>query len=121
MRERIWKKNDYFQISGKRIEMDPLIVELPEEAPLTYYYNWASDPVGKVTELRLEDGEITGEVEVFDHEFDEETLDKLGCRLGGYYRSVTYDDDRQSSVKSAKLVGVSFVLKHLMPGWPKDE
>lgn len=90
MRHKIWTKDDFFEIGGQRIDMDPAVVELPESTMLSWNYNFGdpAGPYGEVTDIRLEDGEITGELRVFDPTWDDGTMADLNVRLGGYFTNV---------------------------------
>lgn len=97
MRHPIWLKDDYFQLGATKIEMDPAVVELPEEPiVLTWLYRWEEAPLGSVTDLRLEDGEITGEVKWADNKGAQSAkalLEHGDLRLGGYYTEVVRKDN----------------------------
>lgn len=117
MRYAIWKKEDFFEVSPEliRIDMDPSVVELGEDLSVSYRFNHNDPPLGKVTDVRLEDGEISGEVEFFDPTWDDETMEQLKCRLGGYYSKVMKNDEG-NVILSAKLLGVSIVPEWDIPG-----
>lgn len=121
MRHTIWKRDDFFLIGGERIDMDPAVVELPEETPLVWNFDFSKGiPMGKVTDIKLEDGEITGEVEFFDPAYDDVyKLDEFNCRLGGYYLSVEKTEDGKNITK-CRLQAVSVVLNSGMPRLPKE-
>lgn len=121
-RQKIWKKDDYFQTyAGGRIDMDPAVVELPTEPiPLLANFNYTTS-YGQVVDIRLEDGEITGKVlEDPDRALAISQLLELDCRLGGYYKGVYYTDEDKSQVATCRLSAVSFVLEQNMPGYPKE-
>lgn len=123
-RIKIWEKDDFFQISSERKDMDPAVVQLPEEGiPLAWQYNWEKT-YGVVRDIRLEDGEITGEVEFFDkhHQAQVEALLKHGdVRYGGYYSEVKErKDGNVSTVTECRLRAVAIVMNHTMPGWPRE-
>lgn len=121
MRFPIWEKDDFFQFGGERIDMDPAVVDVKEqELPLFYGYVFHVDPIGKVTDIRLEGGEITGEVEFYDNGKDFALLMlptgdyPAMCRLGGYYMEVSRGATR---VSACTLKAVSVMLMQNTPGW----
>lgn len=115
MRHKIWEKDDHFEVGGKRVDMDPSVVELPEEAHLVWEFNWDDKrgPYGSVTDIRLEDGEITAKIKFFDPSWDEELL--KSCRFAGYYTKVEKNAEG-SQVTKCKLKGVSVVPISNVPG-----
>lgn len=117
MRHPIFKKDDFFTIGKDRVEMDPNVVELPEEVALAWSFDWAgaAGPYGVVTELRVEDGEITGELRVYDPTWDDSYLDGTRSRLGGFYSGIVYNKDR-TRVEKCTLKGVSIVHYPVNPG-----
>lgn len=126
MRYPIWKKEDFFSfVNGPRIDMDPAVVVIPEECVLGWNYDLARDPIGKVTDIRLEDGEITGEVTFFDSNEKYEqflTPEKEGfealCRLGGYYTDVKkLGTAKNQRVTSCDLRAVFMMMMDHTPGW----
>lgn len=129
MRYKIWKKDDFFQFNSnpdRRIDMDASVVDISsEELPLVWQFAWKSTPFGKVTAFRLEDGEITGELnwasknESVEHA--KALLEAGDVRLGGHYKEVYYTDETKTRVEKAKLVGVSLVMKEQIPGWQKEK
>lgn len=117
MRHNIWEKDDFFTLNGsERIDMDPSVVELPESAPLTWQFDFtdARGFYGNVTDIRLEDGVITGEVEIYDPTWNADTIGDLNCRLGGYYTKVEKNEDG-TVITSCYLRGVSIVSKIDIP------
>lgn len=114
MRRPIWKKEDFFLIGGQRIDMDPAVVELKDGLPLVWGYDFERQPIGKVNDIRFEDGEITGDVELFDQALEEVLLESGSCRLGGFYKSVEKNEDGTVVLK-ASLKAVSVVLLANMP------
>jgi len=115
MRHPIWKKDDFFIIGGERIDMDAEAVELPDEAYLFWGYNHGdpAGPYGKVTEMRVEDGEVTGELTVWDPTWDDNTMEDINCRLGGYFTHVEKRTDLDGSnavVTKCHLRAVSVVM-----------
>lgn len=124
-RIKIWKKDDFFQISSERKDMDPTVVQLPEgEIPLAWQYNWEKT-YGVVRDVRLEDDEITGEVEFFseiDQAHVEALLEHGDVRYGGYYSEVKErKDDKVVTITECRLRAVSIVMNHTMPGYPKEK
>lgn len=121
----IWKEDDYFHfVDGPRIDMDPSVVELPEESPLVWQYRMEKPPVGVVTDIRLEGEEITGEVEFFDTAEGAMVKDEMDktLRLGGYYSDVKkkiITPGKQEVVTKCTLRCVSVMLLTLTPGWPR--
>lgn len=132
MRLPIWKKDDIFEIGARRIDMDPAVVELPEGVtPLTW--NYQDDTIiGKVNNIRLEDGEILGDLEIKDDVRYEmidgvptgvivgttrsliyEMIHHGDVRLGGFYSNIEQKNDR---VLKAKLRSVSVILEWKNPG-----
>jgi hypothetical protein len=126
MSEKIWKKDDYFLIGGKRIDMDPSVVKLPEEGRvlLTWGYDFdnVSNIMGWANNIVLEDGEILCDLEFNDVVVEPEILDMLSdetnmARLGGYYTGVEQYTDAKGGehVISCELKSVAFILN---PGFP---
>lgn len=115
---KIWEKGDFFLIGGKRIDMDPAVVELPKVSPLTFGFNWTVDMLGHVEDIRLEDGEILGTPVFSDETVDYEVLP---LRLGGFYKGIEYADESKTRVSKATLKAVSLVLKSDMPGFKRKE
>lgn len=111
MRHPIWKKDDFFVVGNQRIDMDPAVVELPEQTSLSwgFDYNDARGPYGHVTDIRLEDGEITGELTVFDPTWDDNTLKDLNCRLGGFYNGV----ERKSDLDGSNAIVTKCILREV--------
>lgn len=119
-RIKIWEKDDFFQISSERKDMDPEVVQLPEgEVALVWQY-YFEKPYGVVRDIRLEDDEITGEVEFFnetDRSQVEALLEHGDVRFGGYYNGVeTRKDGKTEIVTECQLRCVSIVMQHSMPG-----
>ena len=116
---KIWKKDDFFLIGGEHIDMDPGVVQLPEDTTLVWQYFFEGVPMGKVDNIRLEDGEILGDI----HMFEEDQAEKIeaikdNIRLGGYYSDVQkVKDENGTRVTSCKLRAVSFVLRSTMPSF----
>lgn len=111
----IWAKDDYFDHGDIRIDMDPSVVKLPEDSiPIVIGFNWADLPVGNITDLRLEDGEITGEVFWADKDQKNhcETLVESGDMFfGGYYNHVvqTTGKNVKKRVLSCELLAAGLV------------
>jgi len=123
MDNRVWQKDDFFQPRGrKRIDMDPTVVELPEErVPLMWNFDQNS-VYGYADNFKLEEGEITCDLNFFNEQEAEhfEALDSNGdTRIGGYYSGLIYTDETESHIESCKLKGVSVVLTANMPGYDK--
>ena len=93
--------------------MDAAVVRLPEEAPIVWMNEFEKDPIGKVTNIYLEDGEITGEAEWFGEQWSDQAVSDLKCRLGGFYSNVTHNEGR---VVLAELKACSLVTEAQMPG-----
>lgn len=116
MRYKIWEKDDFFLVGGERTDMDPSVVELPDETILEYGFNYNTKPLGRVSDIRLEDGEITGEVEFWEPTLSDETFAKLDCRLAGYYNNVY---QKNGNVTGCSLRSVSMIPWTSSPGYPK--
>lgn len=118
MRHPIWKKDDFFQfIGGERIDMDPAVVELPEEPTLVAWnFNWdaVNNQSPMASDFRLEDGEITAEIEWRSEHMSDEMMKELEVRFGGYYLNVQKSTNR---VHSCSLKGVSLMFMSQTPGW----
>lgn len=122
MRYPIWKKDDFFYPQGLetgRIDMDAEAVTLPtERLPITWMFNLDRPKFyGHASDFKLEDHEITCEVEWITPEVDDNTMEILDVRLGGYYTEV---ERRANVVTSCVLKGVSVMMLLQTPGWPKD-
>lgn len=117
MRYDIWKKDDFFKLGDQRIDMDPACVELPEEAHLSWNFDWGAGPYGKVTDIRLEDGVISGEFTFYDPTWLDEALPEEFFRMGGYYRNIEKNHDG-TVVTKCRLHAVAVVLT---PVYPKME
>lgn len=118
VRHPIWKKEDFFQfIGGERIDMDPAVVQLPEKpSPVVWNFNWDSVNNGSAmaSDFRLEDGEITAEIEWRAEHMNDDMIEELGIRFGGYYTGV---EKRGNTVTKCELKGVSLMFLHNTPGW----
>lgn len=118
MRKTILEKDDFFELGSenKKIYMDADAVELNEGTlPLSYNYNHEKLLLGKVFDIRVEDGRITGEVEFF-NEADALVMDEVHWTLGGYYSDVKYADAEKTRVGSAVLRAVSVVPVSMIGG-----
>ena len=127
--EKIWKKDDFFNIKDGRLDMDQSLVELPEPEetwPLVWQFEW-DKVIGKITNIRREDEEIVGDIEIKDDIHYEvvdgvatgvhtdnyrsmlyDMLDAGEVRLGGHYSNVLWKD---SVMVVAKLTAVAVVLE----------
>lgn len=112
----IWAKDDYFDHGDKRTDMDPAVVKFPEESiPIIVGFDWARGrPIGNITDLRLEEGEITGEVFWFEPIIKEQydaLLDHDDMFFGGYYGDVvmTNGNDTNERVLSCGLRAAGLV------------
>ncbi len=121
----IWAKDDYFERkftpddgsaeSYTKIQMDPNVVKLPDDdIPISIGFNHDVPPIGKMTDVRLADGSITGEVFWFDPEEGkgyDELLESGELVFGGYYGKVvqTTGDVKDERVMSCELRGASMV------------
>lgn len=119
MRYPIWKKDDYFHHHmSHRIDMDPAVVELPDKpVPLTWQYDWERPPIGMVTDVKFEDGEISGEIEwltVNGETWTDEMFEELEVRLGGFYTKV-YKSADNKHVTACYLQAVSIMLEVVAP------
>lgn len=120
MRRKIWEKDDFFQMGGERIDMDPSVVEIEQGIPVVWGYNWTQTPAGRFFDIRIEDGEITGEIEWFsDNEKYETLLDDGVIRFGGYFTKVERNEDG-SVVTKCCLSGVALLPISVMPK-PKEK
>jgi len=108
MRYPIWEKDDFFQVGEDRYDMDPSIVTWEEKAlSLSWEFNHQQLPKGRVEDIRLEEGEITGEVIFTDPQITDEMIKDLGLRFGGYYTPV---EKENGVVTKARLRAVSLVF-----------
>lgn len=132
----IWKKDDYFPAPEGRIDMDPAVVDIDEDKKylLSWMYNWdVRSIVGTVSNVRLEDGEILGDIEIkdklryervddvltgiLDESYPKE-LEKMlrneEVRLGGFYTGVQLNEDK-TQVLSCNLETVAVILMPIYP------
>lgn len=65
MRMHIWKSTDWFGEPKNPTYLNVDGVQVESEVPLCYHFNHTKPPIGTVTDIRVEDGEITGEVNFF--------------------------------------------------------
>jgi hypothetical protein len=108
MRYPIWEKDDFFQVGEVRYDMDPAIVTWDEDKlPLTWLFNHQDLPRGHVKDIRLEDGEITGEIVFTDPQITDELIREANLRFGGYYTPV---EKENGVVTKARLRAVSIVM-----------
>lgn len=125
MKITIWKRDDFLRLIGTaRIDMDAEAVVLPTEGvPLTMDFDYQKPPIGKVENVRVEDGEVVGDVTWFEHseitdEIWEDWYEDL-YRFAGYYSGVQpYELDYENGdrITSARLRVVSIVSKVNVPG-----
>lgn len=94
MRYVIWDKGDYFEdnFGGDeltRYTMESAVVELPSDPiPLTFWFDNV-EPVGRVVDIRLEDGDITGEIVwAPDSPISDEGVKDSNLVFSGGYRDV---------------------------------
>jgi hypothetical protein len=118
MRYPIWEKDDYFQVGDERFDMDPSIVTWEDDVlPLSWNFSHQENPRGSVRDIRLEEGEITGEVAFTDPTITDEMIKEWDLRFGGYYTGIEKAD---GVVTKARLRAVSLVMaKPGNPEFPK--
>ena len=117
MRHKIWKKGDFFEIGGERIDMDPAVVEIPDSVHgfwVVWNFDYNKKPIGKFHDVRLEDGEITGTVEWFEKTLNDDSPEDLFCRFGGYYSHVEKNED-STVVTKCFLRAVSLIPNAAVP------
>lgn len=121
MRHKIWRKDDFFLVGDHRTDMDPSVVELVDGIPLVWGYDFNRAPYAWVNDIRLEDDEITGEVEWIDpHNYDD-MIEQGDIYVGGYYTQVEQRHEEETSVVTKCLLkGVSLVVMSAMPGYPRE-
>jgi hypothetical protein len=117
---KIWEKDDFFGfIGGPRYDMDVTAIECPgEKVPLTWQFEFDRAPAGIVSNIRVEDGEVVGDLKMYNNNrFDALFLDGLkeDFRFGGYYSGVIFNDEK-TIVTKCVLRAVSIVFKSNMPG-----
>lgn len=124
MREVIWGVGDYFQVGGKRYDMNAEVVEPPDEGvPLVWNFNYEKPPVGRVEDIRVEDGELTGEVVFLGKDaLDDEMWEtiKRDFRLGGHFAGVKYKHEKSTVVTECSIKAVSIVLKSQVPNTKEE-
>lgn len=113
MRRVIWKSTDFFQLSH-RVVMDPIVVEAYQE-PLPVYASYSpseANAIGWVSDLRIENGDLTGEVDWdADGMLADEIFDAINVRLSGaYYLEI---DEADECVERAVLAYVNLAPKGL--------
>lgn len=113
-------KHRIFYIGGQQAKMDPNVVALPDKTPLTVNFNWAlPEPLGWITDIKVEDGDITGVVVLHKDSGVEEMLDNEAVELGGYYINIEKTEEGDFViVTKATLRGVSIVFNE---GYPRGE
>lgn len=117
MRFNIFEEGDFFMIGGVRRDMDPIVVECENEPlPIIYGYDFAGNYYGRISDIRIENGNLTGEVEWLDPALDDGSLERMGMRLGGYYIDVEErKEGGKITVTKATLAGVAMVMKDEVP------
>lgn len=118
MRYPIWKSDDFFELAPEpytRWDMDASVVQLPDEPlPLVREYQFDQVHLGSVSDIRIEDGDITGEVNWFGGHDDIAVLLEQGdMRLGGFYAEVVKQD---GVVSACRLNAVSTMANQDVPG-----
>lgn len=98
-------------------------IQLPEEAPLTWGFDWQRLPIGKAKDFRREeDGLITAELEFFKEEYQEdvETLLKNDDAAASMYANEVVDErceDLRIVYKAVlKAVAIVMTLTPANPG-----
>lgn len=127
MRHPIWKKDDFFEYTnGPRIDMDPAVCDISaEEVPLVWNFDMQRlNMQGRVMDLRLEDGEITGVMEYYDEKLKDEVVQSMikdgFLRFGGYYVEVqkeVIEENELEIITSCVLAAVAIIAVASMPGW----
>lgn len=120
MRHAIWEADDFFLLAGKRIDMDPVVVELKAEPlPIVWGSNFTPENIlGNISGIRIENGKMTGEVEWTTEKMDDEKLKEFKCRLGGFYNNVI-KNPKGDQVLGCTLRCVSVMFLAQTPGFPK--
>lgn len=121
-RSLIWGEKDFFNRGDTRIEMDPTVVELPDDVLLTWGFNYeSSDAIrGYVVNLHCEDGNITGELAFNDPDDAEHywVLEEQGLvGATGFYDSIEMEEDADGvqHVTKARLRSVAMLAKSELP------
>lgn len=133
LRYPIWKKDDFFLIGGKRLDMAASAVVFDQEKyVLTWGFDFDVDHIiGLVSNVKLEDNEILGDLEIKDDVHYEaidgvstgvhttqmkdtifDMLERGDARLGGFYNEVV---EKDRIVHHARLRSVGVVLSSNMP------
>lgn len=120
MRHVIWEKDDFFDNIGMgRYDMDPTVLVLPPpdgKLPLMWQFDSQRDPIGWVSDLKLEEGEITGEVEWLMSTMSDASLENMSCRLGVYIKGVV-KNSASRVIEAGTLIGVCIYFKANAPGY----
>ena len=115
MRRAIWKSTDFFMLGDKRYDMDAVVIDTRQE-PLPIYPRFDQQmtrPMGCVSDLRIEDGDFTGEVEwLEDAMLCDEIFDALPIRMAGSYMV----ESTENVVERATLLYVTVVPIDETPG-----
>lgn len=99
MRHVIWAKDDTFKlINEPEYHMSPAAIEVPKhhDIPITWDFSFRSPPIGRFTDIRIEDGDLTGEAvwfestELRDPDVLNRTLEFY--RFGGYFNEVVREN-----------------------------
>lgn len=114
MRHPILKKTDTFTHSHAKL--DPNVVELPEMVSVWWNHDFGDirGPYGTITDLRVEDGELTGELNSFDPTWNDNTMEDINCRLAGYFTDVAWHSDLDGSnavITKCALRAVSVIME----------
>lgn len=119
MRTPIWKSTDFFEFTnGARHDMSVDAIEFPEEGVHAVpNFDFSKLPQGEVRDLKVEDGDLTGETSWHDPEANYDSIIESGeVRLGGMYDRVEYNEDK-TVVTKCRLVCVSLILASNVPGY----
>lgn len=119
MRYPILKKDDVLRTQDVDIQIDAEGIEIPERAPLTWNYDYTGGPYGYVDDIRLEDGEITGELMVTDPTWNDKTMEDYGYRLAGFYTDMVKSRDGLT-ITSCTLRAVAVVPPPAAYPLPKE-
>lgn len=137
MRHAIWKKDDFFEPHGlPRLDMKAEVIDFDEDdLPLVTNFSFATPDavVGTVIDLKVEDGELTGEVvyrcdsrgnpylpgDPLQPTLDpaKDRLEPARYRLGGYFSRVEKVDNQ---IVACQLRAVSIMPLEDTPGWVKE-
>lgn len=125
MRHPIWKSTDFFATGPNdegRIDMKVEAIEVPDRE-IQVYGKFFSDlpPLGHITDIKIEDGDLTGEVTWFNQNYDDMLGKDKVVRLGGHYdNTVVGNTGDGNRCTSARLTSVALVPINDMPGYPKE-